>query len=77
MDYLAICMQDPQPFCDTLKEQKSSSSKVLDHSAIILVVDRQEMKMELLLLTQESMLARFLSPMKKCLQRSQRRPEHD
>ena len=22
MDYLAICMQDPQPFCDTLKEQK-------------------------------------------------------
>ena len=61
MDDLAICMKDPQAFCDT---QTTSSSKELDHSAIILVVDKPEMKMELLLQIQGNMLTRFFSPKK-------------
>ena len=71
VDDLAICMNDPQASWDT---STSSSSKALDHSAIILVVDIPEMKMELLLKIQGNMLTRFLSPMSKCLVRSQRRP---
>ena len=46
----------------------SSSSKELDHSAIILVVDMPEMKMEILLHIQGNMSTRFLSPMRKCLE---------
>ena len=73
---LAIHMKGPQAFCDTLKEEFTLKLNVLDHSAIIFFVDIPEMKMELLLQTQGSMLVRFLSPMKECWGRSQRRPEH-
>ena len=67
VDDLAIYMKDPKPFVILSRKNICSTSKVLDHSAIILVVDIPQMKMELLLQTQGIMLARFLSPMKKCL----------
>ena len=66
VDDLTICMKDPQAFCDTLKKRTSSSSKALDHSAIILVLDIPDMKAESLLQIQGNMLTRFLSYMRKC-----------
>ena len=69
VDDLAICMQDSQAFCDTLKESSAQSVTILD-------VDTPEMMMEPLLQIQENMLAKSLSPMKRSSEKNQRRLEH-
>ena len=43
---LAICMKDPQAFCDTIKEKYKLKLKELDQSITILDVDIPEIKME-------------------------------
>ena len=76
VDDLAICMQYPQGFHDTLKEKYRLKLKVLAQSVTTLDVDTPEMKMEPLLQTQENMLEKSLSLMKKCLEKNQRKLEH-
>ena len=71
VDDLAICMKDPQAICDTLKEKYKLKLKRIQPFSHHLVVDIPEIKMEVLLQIQQSMLTRFLSPMRKCLVRSQ------
>ena len=51
VDDLAVCMQDPQAICDTLKKDYKLKLKGVGNSALILVVDMPEMKMGLLLQT--------------------------
>ena len=58
-------MQDPQEFCDTLKEKNKLKLKVVAQSVTTLDMDSPEMKMEPLLQIQENMLAKSLSPMKR------------
>ena len=76
VDDLAICMKDPKSFCDTLKEKYKLKLKGVFQSIITLDVDTLEMKMELLLQIQENMLRKYLSLMKKPLEKNQRRPRH-
>ena len=73
VDDLAICMQDPQAFCDTLKEKFKLKLKGVDPISYHLGLDKPEMKMEPLLQIQGNMLAKSLSPMKRCLEKNQRR----
>ena len=67
VDDLAICMKDPQAFCDTVEEKYTLKLKELDPSVTILDVDIPEMKMEPLLLIEKNMLKKSLSHMKKML----------
>ena len=49
---------------------------MLAQSVTILDLDTPEMKMDPLLQIQDNMLAKSLSPMKRCLEKNQRRLEH-
>ena len=76
VDDLAICMKDPKAFCDTLKGKYKLKLKGVIQSIITLVVDIQETKMEPLLQTQGNMLRKYLSHMRKPLERNERNPRH-
>ena len=75
-DDLAICMKDPKAFCDTLKEKYKLKLKVVGPINYHLGCGIQEMKMEPLLQIQGNMLRRYLSHMRKPLERNQRNPRH-
>ena len=75
VDDLAICMKDPKSFCDTLKEKYKLKLKGVG-PINFLDVDTPEMKMEPLLQIQGNMLRKYLSLMKKPLEKNQRRPRH-
>ena len=65
VDDLAICMNDPKSFCDTLKEKYKLKLKGVGPINYHLDVDIPEMKMELLLQIQGNMLRKYLNHMKK------------
>ena len=73
VDDLAICMKDPKTFCDTLKEKYKLKLKGVGPINYHLgYVDTPEMKMEPLLQIQGNMLRKYLSLMKKPLEKNQR-----
>ena len=77
VDDLAICMKDPKSFFVThSKKNTNSNGREVVQSIITLDVETLEMKMELLLHIQENMLRKYLSLMKKPLEKNQRRPRH-
>ena len=73
VDDLAICMKDPKTFCDTLKEKDKLKLKEVGPINYHLgYVDTPEMKMEPLSQIQGNMLRKYLSLMKKPLEKNQR-----
>ena len=76
VDDLAICMKDQKSFCDTLKDKYKLKWKGVGPISYHLGCGIPEMKMELLLQTQESMLKRYLNHMRRCWEKNQRRPGH-
>ena len=68
VDDLAICMQDPQAFCDTLKEKYKLKQKGVGPISYHLGCGYKD---GILVETQENVLAKSLSPMKRCLEKNQ------
>ena len=75
VDDLAICMQEPQAFCDTVKEKYKLKLKGVIPISYHLYCGYTR-DLEPLLPIHENMLAKSLSPMKKCVEKNQRRLEH-
>ena len=73
---LAICMQDPQAFCDTIKEKYKLKLKGVGPISYHLRCGYTRDEDGTLVVDQDSMLAKSLSPMKRCLEKSPRRLEH-
>ena len=75
VDDLAICMKDPQAFCDTLKEKYKLKLQAVGsinyHLGCGYTRDEDGT-----LVVQENILKKFLSHMKKCLVVNQRSTEH-
>ena len=76
VDDPAICMQDPQAFCDTLKEIYKLKLKDIGPLSYDHGYGYNRDADGHLLQIQGNMLTTYLSPMKKCLGRNQRSPEH-
>ena len=76
VDDLAICMKDLQACCDTLKEEYKLKLKGIGPLSYHLGCGYTRDKDGTLVADPRNILIRFLSPMKKCLGRKQRRPQH-
>ena len=68
VDDLAICMKDPQAFCDTLKGKYLLKLKGIWPLSYHLGCGYTRDEGGTLVETQESTLGRSLSPMKNCLE---------
>ena len=77
VDDLSICMKDPKSFCDTLKEKYKLKLKGVGpinyHLGCGYTRDEDG---TLVLQIQENMLRKYLSLMKKPLEKNRRRPRH-
>ena len=69
-------MKDPQAFCDTLKEKYNLKLKGVGPLSYHLGCGYTRDEDGTLVADPRNMLTRFMSPMRKYLGRSQRRPEH-
>ena len=76
VDDLAICMKDPEGFCDALKDEYKLKLKCIGPVSYHLCCGYTRDEDRTLAADPRNMLAKFLSPMKTCLGRSQRRPGH-
>ena len=76
VDDLAICMKDPKSFCDTLKEKYKLKLKGVGPINYHLGCGYTRDEDGTLLQIQGNMLRKYLSLMKKPLEKNQRRPKH-
>ena len=76
VDDLASCMKDTQAFCDTLKEVCKLKLKGVGPLGYHLGCGYSRDEDGIPVAYPRNMLTRFFNPMKKCLGRNQRRPEH-
>ena len=76
VDDLAICIKDPKAFCDTLKEKYKLKLKGVGPINYHLGCGYTRDEDGTLVADQENMLRRYLSHMRKPLERNQRNPRH-
>ena len=76
VDVLVVCMKDPQAFCDTLKEVCKLKFKSFGSLSYNLVCGYTRDEDGTLAADTRNTLTRFFSPMKICLGRNQKWPDH-